>query len=91
MARPKPMGRSGFQGRREPHTLRPAEMNARTRAREFGELLAAAPAGEHSSARSVNTTTSAISRSPAATMAPMAVASAHCPTGYAAFSTLHPA
>jgi len=49
------------------------------------------PQGEHGSARSVNTTTSVISRSPAATMAPMAVASAHCPTGYAAFSTLHPA
>jgi hypothetical protein len=40
---------------------------------------------------SVTMTTSTTWRSPAATMAPMAVASAHCVTGYDAFSTLQPA
>ena len=39
------------------------------------------PQGEQSSAPSVTTRTSTICRSPAATMAPMAVASAHWPTG----------
>src|SRR5439155_21142934 len=49
------------------------------------------PQGEHGSAPSVTITASTICRSPAATMAPMAVFSAHWVTGKDAFSTLHPA
>ena len=48
------------------------------------------PHGVPGRSPSVTTTISAIECSPAATIAAIAPASAHDPSGYAAFSTLHP-
>jgi hypothetical protein len=88
---PKAIGQELAERRAQAHALGPAQVHACRRARELGELLAAAAARGRGLGAFGTMTTSTICRSPAVTIAPIAVASAHCVTGYDAFSTLQPA